>query len=234
MRKIPNLFFLLAFKREKKKSFNLIRMSKQQNINNNNSGSTFLPPDVLIKSKLESIWTELQSNLPTISFDLNNEVYFRFLFLFFVFISFIIKDDVDDEENDNVNPHDFFINNNYNDDDDSNDFIIKDSYASIDDFVNNYSDDDNDDDDSVVVNNKSDSRLKNNEIFIKLEKTKLNFDSFNNESSDYNHLKRAESVAKASRITKAMFDQSCSKLNMEIFEHIDIGKGFSFKNDKEL
>ena len=126
-----------------------------------------------------------------------------------------------------MNPLDFFINsnnNNNNYDDDSNDFIIKDSYASIDDFnfVNNYSDDDNYDDDEVVFNNKSDSRLKKNEIFIKLEKTKLNFDSFN-ESSDYNNLKRAESVAKASRITKAMFDQSCSKLNMEIFEHIDIG-----------
>ena len=38
--------------------------------------NAFLTPDIVIKTKLDSIWTDLQSNLPSIEFDSNNEVNF--------------------------------------------------------------------------------------------------------------------------------------------------------------
>ena len=61
-------------------------MSKQQE---KESGSTFLPPDLAIKSKLDSIWTELQSNLPTISFDSNVEVLF-ICFIIYLHANYLI------------------------------------------------------------------------------------------------------------------------------------------------
>jgi hypothetical protein len=36
--------------------------------------NAFLTPDIVIKTKLNSIWTDLQSNLPSIEFESNNEV----------------------------------------------------------------------------------------------------------------------------------------------------------------
>ena len=218
--------------------------------------NSFLPPDIVIKSKLDSIWTELQSNLPSIAFESNYEVllvFFSPLILSALTLLFLIKDNESDEAKLEASIMDYSKNN--NDDDEFNDIDdIKNIYASFNDdqdlikngyfenfnkFIvnsnamnvktNNDCDDDDDDENNNddEYDKKNESLINNNEIFIKLDKNnKINFDNFNNTDQ----LKKAESVAKASKITKAIFDQTNSKLNMEIFDYIDIGKNFQAIN----
>jgi hypothetical protein len=190
--------------------------------------NAFLTPDIVIKTKLDSIWTDLQSNLPSIEFESNNEVNSE---ISLYFLKLNSKFQKDNEGEDVIDIIDRSSNNVDDDDDDFDD--IKNIYSSFKDdqdlikngyfenfkkFINNNS---TANAVSLDFDYKNESLINNNEIFIKFDKNnKINF----NNNNDADQIKRAESVAKASKITKAIFDQTSSKLNMEIFNFIDIGE----------
>jgi hypothetical protein len=188
--------------------------------------NAFLTPDIVIKTKLDSIWTDLQSNLPSIEFESNNEVNSEISLYFLKLNSKFQKDneedviDIIDRSSNNVDDDDDFddIKNIYSSFKDDQDLIKNGYFENFKKFINNNS---TANAVSLDFDDKNESLINNNEIFIKFDKNnKINF----NNNNDADQIKRAESVAKASKITKAIFDQTSSKLNMEIFNFIDIGE----------